>query len=156
MSFCSSLSMTSPITTVRRLGKPPYRSVTCIICTEPASFPSTVCAPWTCSPDPQLAIDQDDWCENYEPDAYALVFLRHATNPTVTFFRLHLAVSRSKSTATYYNSGTSYEYSLKVASQKTLLGSGSSGGMWVLFVTSPQNLLRLILTFRYLARALVC
>lgn len=118
--------------------------------------PSTVCAPWTCSPDPQLAIDQDDWCENYEPDAYVLTLHRHPARCILTFPPLHLAVFRSKSTATYYNSGTSYEYSLKVASQKTLLGSGSSGGMWVLLVTSPQNLLRLFLAFRNLARALVC
>lgn len=32
-------------------------------------------------------------------------------------------------TATYYISGTGFSYSLKVASQKTLLGKGSAAGM---------------------------
>ncbi|KAJ7483346.1 pectate lyase [Mycena latifolia] len=61
----------------------------------------TVCAPWTCSPNPQLAIDANSWCENYEPSA-------------------------SKSTATYNVAGTK---PLVVGSNKTLLGKGTSGGL---------------------------
>ncbi|KAF4611213.1 hypothetical protein D9613_006663 [Agrocybe pediades] len=61
----------------------------------------TGCKPWTCSPNPQLAIDANNWCENYEPSA-------------------------AKTTITYYKAGTT---PLKVASNKTLLGKGSSGGI---------------------------
>ncbi|KAJ6465174.1 pectin lyase-like protein [Mycena vitilis] len=61
----------------------------------------TICKPWTCSPNPQFAIDANSWCENYEPSA-------------------------AKSTATYYVAGTK---PLVVASNKTLLGKGSSGGI---------------------------
>ncbi|KAJ7863165.1 pectin lyase-like protein [Mycena leptocephala] len=61
----------------------------------------TICKPWTCSPNPQFAIDANSWCENYEPSA-------------------------ATSTATYYVSGTK---PLVVASNKTLLGKGSAGGI---------------------------
>ncbi|KAG8875922.1 hypothetical protein FRB97_004628 [Tulasnella sp. 331] len=59
------------------------------------------CEPWTCSPNPQLAIDKDDWCENYEPSA---------TKTTIT-----------------YNSGGMAP--ITVGSNKTLLGKGSSAGI---------------------------
>ncbi|KAJ7303005.1 pectate lyase [Mycena albidolilacea] len=61
----------------------------------------TICKPWTCSPNPQFAIDANSWCENDEPSA-------------------------AKSTATYYVAGTK---PLVVASNKTLLGKGSAGGI---------------------------
>ncbi|KAF9001399.1 pectin lyase-like protein [Hymenopellis radicata] len=60
-----------------------------------------ICKPWTCSPNPQLAIDQNSWCENYEADA-------------------------ATGTATYYTAGLT---PLKVASNKTLLGKGSNAGI---------------------------
>ncbi|KAF9461094.1 putative pectin lyase precursor [Collybia nuda] len=59
------------------------------------------CKPWTCSPNPQLAIDANSWCTNYQPSA-------------------------AKTTVTYYKAGTT---PLKVASNKTLLGKGSAGGI---------------------------
>ncbi|KAG9035317.1 hypothetical protein FS842_003724 [Serendipita sp. 407] len=55
-------------------------------------------------PNPQVAIDQNSWCENYEPSA-------------------------ATGTASWYVSGTGYSYSLKVGSNKTLLGKGSSAGI---------------------------
>ncbi|KAJ7777140.1 pectin lyase-like protein [Mycena metata] len=61
----------------------------------------TICKPWTCSPNPQVAIDANSWCEDDEPSA-------------------------AKSTATWYKAGTT---PLAVASNKTLLGKGSSGGI---------------------------
>ncbi|KAJ7173438.1 pectin lyase-like protein [Mycena filopes] len=61
----------------------------------------TICKPWTCSPNPQFAIDANSWCENDEPSA-------------------------AKSTGTWYVAGTK---PLTVASNKTLLGKGSSGGL---------------------------
>lgn len=63
-----------------------------------------ICKPWTCSPNPQYAIDSNSWCENYESSA-------------------------ATGTATWYNSGTSTSYSLKVGSNKTLLGKGSNAGI---------------------------
>ncbi|KAG8843313.1 hypothetical protein FRC20_004008 [Serendipita sp. 405] len=63
-----------------------------------------ICKPWTCSPNPQVAIDQNSWCENYQPSA-------------------------ATGTASWYVSGTGYSYSLKVGSKKTLLGKGSSAGI---------------------------
>ncbi|KAJ7709035.1 pectate lyase [Mycena rosella] len=65
------------------------------------STTGTICKPWTCSPNPQFAIDANSWCENYEPDA-------------------------AKSTATWPVAGTK---PLVVASNKTLLGKGSTGGL---------------------------
>ncbi|KAH8809470.1 putative pectin lyase D [Flagelloscypha sp. PMI_526] len=59
------------------------------------------CKPWTCSPNPQLAIDANSWCENYEPSA-------------------------ATTTVTYYAAGPN---PLKVASNKTLLGKGSNAGI---------------------------
>ncbi|KAG8840452.1 hypothetical protein FRB91_006073, partial [Serendipita sp. 411] len=68
------------------------------------STSGTICKPWTCTPNPQVAIDQNSWCENYEPSA-------------------------ATGTASWYVSGTGYSYSLKVGSNKTLLGKGSSAGI---------------------------
>ncbi|OJJ42895.1 hypothetical protein ASPZODRAFT_75268 [Penicilliopsis zonata CBS 506.65] len=60
---------------------------------------STGCAPWGTASGCQVAIDQDDWCENYEPDA-----------PSVS--------------VTYDNAGI---LGIAVTSDKTILGEGSSG-----------------------------
>ncbi|KAJ7036581.1 pectin lyase-like protein [Mycena alexandri] len=61
----------------------------------------TICKPWTCSPNPQVAIDANSWCEDDEPSA-------------------------AKSTGTWFVAGTK---PLTVASNKTLLGKGSAGGI---------------------------
>lgn len=61
----------------------------------------TICKPWTCSPNPQFAIDANSWCEKEQPNA-------------------------AKSKATYPVAGTK---PLVVGSNKTLLGKGSSGGI---------------------------
>ncbi|KAJ6568413.1 pectin lyase-like protein [Mycena vulgaris] len=61
----------------------------------------TICKPWTCSPNPQVAIDANSWCEVNEPSA-------------------------AKSTATWNVAGTK---PLVVGSNKTLLGKGSAGGI---------------------------
>ncbi|VDB95603.1 unnamed protein product [Peniophora sp. CBMAI 1063] len=61
----------------------------------------SACKVWTCTPNPQIAIDKNSWCENYEPSA-------------------------SKTTVTYDNAGLN---PLKVGSNKTLLGKGSSAGI---------------------------
>lgn len=63
-----------------------------------------ICKPWTCSPNPQVAIDSNRWCENYQPFA-------------------------ATGTASWYVAGTGYSYMLKVGSNKTLLGKGSSAGL---------------------------
>jgi hypothetical protein len=55
----------------------------------------------------------------------SLTELHHRYNHQTNF------IYSPKSTATYYNSGTTTSYVLKVASNKTLLGKGSSGGMYV-------------------------
>jgi pectin lyase len=60
---------------------------------------STGCAPWGTASACQLAINQNDWCTNYEPDA-----------PTVS--------------VTYDTAGVE---GITVNSDKTILGSGSSG-----------------------------
>ncbi|KAF8900942.1 pectin lyase-like protein [Mucidula mucida] len=61
-----------------------------------------ICKPWTCSPNPQSAIDQNEVrCENYESGA-------------------------ATGTATYYTAGLT---PLKVGSNKTLLGKGSNVGI---------------------------
>ncbi|ROV94987.1 hypothetical protein VMCG_08300 [Cytospora schulzeri] len=57
------------------------------------------CAPWGTDAACQQAINKDDWCTNYEPDA-----------PTVS--------------VTYDNAGLN---PIKVASDKTILGDGASG-----------------------------
>ncbi|KAG8796676.1 hypothetical protein FRC16_009591 [Serendipita sp. 398] len=63
----------------------------------------TICKPWSCSPNPQWMIDSSNhWCDSY---------------------------ASTKTTGTYYNSGTSTSYALKVGSNKTLLGQGSSAGI---------------------------
>ncbi|CEL60944.1 pectate lyase, putative [Rhizoctonia solani AG-1 IB] len=65
------------------------------------SVTGTACAAWTCSPNPQLAINQNNWCDNYYPSA-------------------------SKSTVTYKKAGVS---AITVGSNKTLLGKGTAGGI---------------------------
>ncbi|KAI4603933.1 hypothetical protein KJ359_000055 [Pestalotiopsis sp. 9143b] len=60
---------------------------------------STGCAPWGTASGCQTAINQNDWCTNYQPDA-----------PSVS--------------VTYDNAGIE---GITVASDKTLLGSGTSG-----------------------------
>ncbi|KAF9530574.1 putative pectin lyase D [Crepidotus variabilis] len=65
------------------------------------SATGTACAPWTCSPNPQLAIDQNSWCENYEAGA-------------------------AKTTVTYKKAGIT---PIAVGSNKTLLGKGKAGGI---------------------------
>ncbi|KAH6916374.1 pectate lyase [Coprinopsis sp. MPI-PUGE-AT-0042] len=61
----------------------------------------TACRPWTCSPNPQLAIDSNNWCSREQPNA-------------------------GKTTVTYSVAGTN---PLKVGSNKTLLGKGSNAGI---------------------------
>ncbi|KAG9106145.1 hypothetical protein FRC07_008941, partial [Ceratobasidium sp. 392] len=65
------------------------------------STTGTACAPWTCTPNPQLAIDANSWCESQYPSA-------------------------AKSTVTYKKAGVS---AITVNSNKTLLGKGSAGGI---------------------------
>ncbi|KAG8747845.1 hypothetical protein FRC10_011291 [Ceratobasidium sp. 414] len=65
------------------------------------STTGTACAPWTCTPNPQLAIDANSWCESQYPSA-------------------------AKSTVTYKTAGVS---AITVNSNKTLLGKGSAGGI---------------------------
>ncbi|KEP55804.1 pectin lyase [Rhizoctonia solani 123E] len=65
------------------------------------SVTAKACKPWTCSPNPQLAIDANEWCEHYEPNA-------------------------SMTTVTYKKAGTT---AIKVASNKTLLGKGTAGAI---------------------------
>ncbi|KAJ7233041.1 pectate lyase [Mycena rebaudengoi] len=65
------------------------------------STTSTICKPWTCTPNPQFAIDANSWCEREEPNA-------------------------AKSTATYPVAGTK---PLVVGSNKTILGKGASAGL---------------------------
>ncbi|KAK4543247.1 hypothetical protein LTR36_005797 [Oleoguttula mirabilis] len=60
---------------------------------------STGCAPWGTASGCQVAINQDDWCTNYEPDA-------------------------PSTSVTYDNAGI---LGILVNSDKTILGSGSSG-----------------------------
>jgi len=73
------------------------------------------CKPWTCSPNPQLAIDKDNWCENYEAGA--------------------------ATTSITYNSGGLSP--ITVGSNKTLLGKGSSGGIkgTGLYLKGSQNVI---------------
>jgi len=74
------------------------------------------CAPWTCSSGGQYAIDQNDWCENYEPDA-----------PSTTI--------------TYDKAGV---LGMTVASDKTIIGEGSSGiikGKGLRMVSGASNII---------------
>ncbi|KAG8740811.1 hypothetical protein FRC10_003876 [Ceratobasidium sp. 414] len=59
------------------------------------------CKPWACSPNPQFAIDANEWCEHYEPNA-------------------------AMTTVTYKKAGVS---AILVGSNKTLLGKGTAGIM---------------------------
>ncbi|KAF2771034.1 putative pectate lyase [Teratosphaeria nubilosa] len=77
---------------------------------------STGCAPWGTASACQLAIDQDDWCENYEPDA-----------PSVS--------------VTYNEAGV---LGITVASDKTILGEGTSGvikGRGLRMVSGASNII---------------
>ncbi|KAG9010477.1 hypothetical protein FRB94_010440 [Tulasnella sp. JGI-2019a] len=79
------------------------------------SVSGTGCKPWTCSPNPQLAIDKDSWCENYEPSA-------------------------ATTSITYDAAGLSPIY---VGSNKTLLGKGSNAGIkgTGLYLQGVQNVI---------------
>ncbi|PWY66740.1 pectin lyase D [Aspergillus heteromorphus CBS 117.55] len=77
---------------------------------------TTGCAPWGTASNCQLAIDQDDWCENYEPDA-----------PT--------------SSVTYDNAGV---LGITVNSNKSLIGEGTSGvikGKGLRMVSGVSNII---------------
>ncbi|KAJ5546556.1 hypothetical protein N7494_004141 [Penicillium frequentans] len=77
---------------------------------------STGCAPWGTASGCQVAINQDDWCTNYEPDA-----------PSVS--------------VTYDNAGI---LGITVASDKTLLGEGSAGiikGRGLRIVSGAENII---------------
>ncbi|PWY77614.1 pectin lyase A [Aspergillus eucalypticola CBS 122712] len=76
----------------------------------------TGCAPWGTAAACQVAIDQDDWCENYEPDA-----------PSVS--------------VEYYNAGI---LGITVTSNKSLIGEGSSGaikGRGLRIVSGAENII---------------
>lgn len=77
---------------------------------------ATGCAPWGTGSACQEAINQDDWCTNYEPDA-----------PDVT--------------VEYYPSAT---LGIPITSNKSLIGSGSSGiikGIGVRIVSGASNVI---------------
>ncbi|KAJ5802696.1 uncharacterized protein N7503_005146 [Penicillium pulvis] len=77
---------------------------------------STGCAPWGTASGCQVAINQDDWCTNYEPDA-----------PSVS--------------VTYDNAGI---LGITVASDKTLLGEGTAGiikGRGLRIVSGAENII---------------
>ncbi|KAJ5635911.1 uncharacterized protein N7484_009224 [Penicillium longicatenatum] len=77
---------------------------------------STGCAPWGTASGCQVAINQNDWCTNYEPDA-----------PSVS--------------VTYDNAGI---LGITVASDKTLLGEGSAGiikGRGLRIVSGASNII---------------
>lgn len=76
----------------------------------------TGCAPWGTAPACQVAIDQDSWCENYEPDA-----------PSVT--------------VSYYAAAT---LGISITSDKSLIGSGSAGvikGKGIRIVSGASNVI---------------
>ncbi|KAE8153357.1 putative pectin lyase A [Aspergillus avenaceus] len=76
----------------------------------------TGCAPWGTESGCQLAINKDSWCDNYQPDA-----------PTAS--------------VTYDNAGV---LGITIASDKTLLGSGSSGvikGKGLRIVSGASNVI---------------
>lgn len=78
---------------------------------------SSGCEPWGTASGCQIAIDQDDWCENYEPDA-----------PTT-------------SSITYDTAGV---LGITVASDKSLIGEGSAGiiiGRGLRIVSGAQNII---------------
>lgn len=77
---------------------------------------ATGCAPWGTASGCQVAIDQNDWCENYEPDA-----------PSVS--------------VTYDNAGT---LGITVASDKSIIGDGDSGiilGKGLRLVSGVSNII---------------
>ncbi|KAF8900932.1 pectin lyase fold/virulence factor [Mucidula mucida] len=59
-----------------------------------------ICKPWTCSPNPQSAIDQNEWCENYESGA--------ATG-TATYYTAGLTPSKSEVTRPFLGKGVTLE-----------------------------------------------
>lgn len=76
----------------------------------------TGCAPWGTATACQVAIDQDSWCENYEPDA-----------PSVT--------------VSYYAAAT---LGISITSDKSLIGSGSAGvikGKGIRIVSGASNVI---------------
>lgn len=76
----------------------------------------TGCAPWGTDTACQVAINKDDWCTNYQPDA-----------PTVS--------------VSYDNAGLN---PIKVASDKTILGDGTSGiikGKGLYLANGVQNVI---------------
>lgn len=77
---------------------------------------ATGCAPWGTASGCQTAIDQNSWCENYEPDA-------------------------AKVSVTYDNAGV---LGITVKSNKSLVGSGSSGvikGKGLRIVSGAENII---------------
>ncbi|KAL2858578.1 putative pectin lyase A [Aspergillus pseudoustus] len=77
---------------------------------------ATGCAPWGTASACQLAINKDDWCTNYEPDA-----------PTTS--------------VTYDNAGV---LGITITSNKSLVGSGSSGvikGKGLRIVSGASNVI---------------
>ncbi|KAJ5713005.1 pectin lyase A [Penicillium malachiteum] len=77
---------------------------------------ATGCAPWGTASGCQVAINQDDWCTNYEPDA-----------PDVS--------------VTYDNAGI---LGITVTSDKTLIGEGSAGiikGKGLRIVSGAENII---------------
>lgn len=76
----------------------------------------TGCAPWGTASNCQVAINQNNWCKNYEPNA-----------PSVS--------------VSYDNAGV---LGINVASHKTLLGSGSAGvikGKGLRIVSGASNII---------------
>jgi pectin lyase len=77
---------------------------------------STGCAPWGTASACQIAINQDDWCDNYQPDA-------------------------PKVSVSYDNAGL---LGITVNSNKSLLGSGSAGvikGKGLRIVSGASNII---------------
>lgn len=78
---------------------------------------SSGCEPWGTASGCQVAIDQNDWCENYEPDATKV------------------------SSLTYYEAGV---LGITVASHKSLIGEGSAGiikGRGLRIVSGASNII---------------
>ncbi|KAJ5633700.1 pectin lyase D [Penicillium herquei] len=77
---------------------------------------ATGCAPWGTASDCQVAINQDDWCTNYEPDA-------------------------PSTSVTYDNAGL---LGITVTSNKSLIGEGSTGiikGRGIRMVSGAENII---------------
>ncbi|KAH7332830.1 putative pectin lyase precursor [Rhizoctonia solani] len=74
------------------------------------SVTGTGCKPWTCSPNPQLAINANNWCSS----------------------------SYETTTITYKKAGTS---GIRVGSNKTILGKGTSGKGKGLLISGKTNVI---------------